>query len=120
MRGLLVSLLAAVACAGCASEPGVRSGYNANAWRVVGKWHRESSGKTALFSVPQEWRIVYNCPPAGTVISVYDTDGKCRDVVTAKGIGVSYEHGTAGRMYLDFQPGYPPGPYSVQVQALDR
>lgn len=117
MKALLLALavLTVAGCTSSAQPPGPLA-----VWRVVGKWRGASSGKTALFSVPHEWRIVYNCPPGGTVISVYDADGRCRDVVTAKGIGVSYEHAMGGRVYLDFLSGYPPGPYSVQVQALDR
>ena len=94
-------------------------------WTTVQQFSGSTSQKTPLFTVPNEWRIVWKCQKADEfggnfIVSVMNADGSPLDfavVNTQYNDGATtYEHQGSGQVYLDVQTYSEQWSIQVQVQ----
>jgi len=99
-------------------------------WTTVQSFSGSGTKKTAIFSVPGDWKIIWSCDNTsqnfgvdGVIyISVYGSDGSLVDFNAVSGtctankvVRVSTEEHQAGDVYLDINTGLP---WTIQVQDL--
>ncbi len=97
------------------------------AWTTVANFSGNGSKKTATFSVPDDWKIVWKCDHSSfqgydynVIILVYNSDGTLADSGVNTLCSKSNEQGeteirTAGNVYLDVTS---EAVWSVQIQEL--
>jgi hypothetical protein len=94
-------------------------------WTTVQQFSGTTSQKTPLFSVPNEWRIVWTCKQADQyggnfIVNVMNADGTPLDygVVNTQNTdgATTYEHQGGGHVYLDVQTFSEQWLIQVQVQ----
>lgn len=97
-------------------------------WTTVQTFQGNGTKKTATFSVPDSWKIVWTCDPNSfggsqfnMIVSVYNDDGTPLDyaavntMCSSGNTGDSTQEHQGGNVYLDIDS---EGSWTVQVQVL--
>jgi len=96
-------------------------------WTTTRTFSGNGSKKTATFSVPDDWKIIWKCDHSSfqgldynMIIMVYNSDGSLADSGVNTTCKSNYTHDeteihTAGTVYLDITS---EGAWSIQVQEL--
>lgn len=97
-------------------------------WTTVQTFQGNGTKKTATFSVPDNWKIVWSCDPNSfdgsqfnVIVSVYNDDGTPLDyaavntMCSSSNTGDSTQEHQGGSVYLDIDS---EGSWTVQVQVL--
>lgn len=97
-------------------------------WHTIQTFSASGTKKTAAFSVPDQWKIVWSCNPASdfsgsynVMIEIYNSDTTPYDLVAINEIcktgttsGETIERGS-GNVYLDIDTG---GSLTIKIEAL--
>jgi len=100
---------------------------NPQTWTTVQSFKGNGEQKTAVFSVPDDWKVNWTCNPSSfmgssynVIVTVYNSDGTLSDLAintmcqSGTTSGTTEEH-QAGNVYLDVTS---EGDWTVNVQEL--
>lgn len=100
---------------------------NPQTWQTVQTFKGNGEQKTAVFSVPDDWKITWTCNPSSfmggsynVIVTVYNSDGTLSDLAinamckSGATSGTTEEH-QAGNVYLDISS---EGDWGLTVQKL--